>query len=301
LLFGKLFKSLEFESASLLFQKEMLLCWIALLIRFSKWDFRVVLISILFFGNAIRLDLELGQINAFVLVSIVILFDLLERKKNLFLDLSFGLIFSLAVQMKLFALLFVPVLVFRSEWRKLGFGVLLLPLMSIGGVALAHGWSFAVSENVFWLRSLGGSTEELLRADQNVGLLGFLVRSFGLEFGKALWIVSGAGFAAYIWRNRFRPVGWMRDWLLFGVAVFNPLVWSYWILYALPLFSGLEPDFEGAFRRRSRLVRYSGLLAGIFVFSAFNAQHAKWAWSWGLLVGLGFLGFAASRVRSGRA
>jgi hypothetical protein len=149
LLFGKLFKSLEFESASLLFQKEMLLCWIALWIRFSKWDFRVVLISILFFGNAIRLDLELGQINAFVLVSIVILFDLLERKKNLFLDLSFGLIFSLAVQMKLFALLFVPVLVFRSEWRKLGFGVLLLPLMSIGGVALAHGWSFAVSENVF--------------------------------------------------------------------------------------------------------------------------------------------------------
>jgi hypothetical protein len=70
----------------------------------------------------------------------------------------------------------------------------------------------------------------------------------------------------------------MRDWLLFGVAVFNPLVWSYWILYALPLFSGLEPDFEGAFRRRSRLVRYSGLLAGIFVFKENDCSGTDVGW-----------------------
>ena len=301
LLFGKLFQNVDYEIASFVFQKLMLFFWIALFLRFAKRDFRVVLVLILFFGNALRLDLELGQINAFVLLLLAMLFAALERPRRLAEDLPFAAVFSLAVQLKLFALVLVPLLIFTREWRKLFFGLLFLPLMSIGLVAYSSGWEFAVAENRAWIASLFDSTDSLLLSEQNVGVLGVFGKIFGVGIGKAVWLASGVGFAIFLWRNRDRTVPWFRDWLLYGIAIFNPLVWSYWVLYTLPLFATRQIDFEGAFRRRSRGIRIFGLTAAFFTFLAFNGQHARWAWNGGILLGLILLGVVASRVRAGRA
>jgi hypothetical protein len=298
LIFGKVFESVSFEAASVFFSKAMLLLWLVLFLRFARRDFRSVLVAILFFGNALRLDLELGQINALVLFILTLLFGALERERSWPEDLPFGFLFSFAVQLKLFALILIPLLILRREWRKLGLGLALLPLLSIGGVAVEHGWTFALAENRAWIASLRDSTGVLLFDDQNVAALGTFGKILGATGGKIAWLIAGMAFAVYLWRNRARPVGWFRDWLLYAVAIFNPLVWSYWILYALPLFSSRLPDFEGAFRRRSRAARIYGGIAAFFIFFAFNGQHARWAWNGGIFVGLLFLAVAAGKVRT---
>jgi hypothetical protein len=300
LLFGKVFQGVSFESASFFFQKAVLLLWVALFLRFSKRNYRVLLVVLLFFGNALRLDLELGQINAVVLYLLVVLFEALERPSSWREDIPFGAVFSLAVQLKLFAFVLLPLLIFRREWRKLLLGFLFLPLLSIGGVALEQGWAFALAENRNWIVSLTQSTDGLLFSAPNVGALGTFGKILGPVGGTIVWLIAGAAFALYLWKNRRRSVEWFRNRLLYAIGVFNPLVWSYWILYALPLFASRMPDFEGAFRRRSRRARLLGGFAAFFIFVAFNGQHARWAWNGGIFAALIFLGVAASRVRGAR-
>ncbi|GEM_PF-2510269 len=301
LLFGKIFSPFSFETASFIFQKTMLAIWVALFLRFSKRDYRIVLVTILFLGNALRLDLELGQVNAFVLFLLAMLFTILDRPRNLREDVPFGVAFSIAVQLKLFAVIFIPLLIVRREWRKLLLSIFFLPFISLGGVALFHGWDFALSENRAWLASLSESTDALLLSEQNVAALGTFGKLLGLAMGKLLWLATGLGFAAFLWKNRDRPVEWFRDWLLFGIVVFNPLVWSYWILYALPMFASRLPDFEGAFRRRSPSAHFYGGVAATFIFFAFNGQHARWAWNGGIFIALVLMAMAVSKVRTNRA
>ncbi len=298
LLFGKALGAYSFETASAIFQRTMLLVWVALFVKFARKDTAVLFVSLLFFGNALRLDLELGQVNALVLYCLVLLFEALGRPRSWKEDVPFGVLFSLAVQLKLFALVLVPLLVFKREWRKLSLGLLFLPVLSVGLVAFEHGWSFAVAENRAWMSSLADSTDVLLLSEQNVAALGTFGKVFGLALGKLLWIAAGAGFLVYLWRNRTRPVEWFRDRLLYAIAIFNPLVWSYWILYALPLFGTYAREFAGAFRRRSIPIRVGGSLAALLVFAAFNGQHARWAWQGGIFAGLLLLGAAATKVRS---
>jgi hypothetical protein len=178
-------------------------------------------------------------------------------------------------------------------------GIIFLPVVSVGGIALFHGWDFSLAENSAWLRTLFSSTDSLLLSEQNVGLLGVLTKSVGFTVGQVVWIFAGVAFLVYLWQKRARPLDWFRDMLIYSVAIFNPLVWSYWILYALPLAGSKAPDFLGALRRRSPKERVFFVLTAVFVFAAFNGQHAHWAWSGGILCALMLFGVAASRVRTG--
>lgn len=283
LLFGKIFQSMSFESASWAFQKTMLFLWLALFLKFSRRNFKQLLLGLFFFGNALLLDLELGQINALVLLLLSLLFTSLEQESSWKRDLLFALFFSLAIQLKLFCLILIPLLLIQREWRKLALGFLFLPLLSIGGVAASHGLGFALSENVEWIKSLTQSTDELILSDQNVGLLGSGGKILGLFLGKSLWFIFALIFFAYLIRNRGRSIEWFRNRLLYAVAVFNPLVWSYWILFAAALFFERVRDlsFPQDYRYRVLLV-----LGGIFTLAAFNGQHARWAWNGGIFFGL---------------
>lgn len=296
LLFGKVFQSMSFESASWVFQKSMLFLWLFLFVKFSRRNFNAIFFVILFFGNALRLDLELGQINALVLYLLALLFTSLERESSWKRDLSFAFLFSIAIQLKLFCFILVPLLLLQKEWRKLALGLVFLPLLSIGGVAITHGWDFAWHENMEWMKSLTQSTDELLLGEQNVGLLGSLGKLIGLSLAKALWLLAGGGFFFYLVKNRGRPIEWFRNRLLFAIALFNPLVWSYWILFAVPLFIERIKDFS---LPRDLRIRALFFLGATFVFAAFNGQHARWAWNGGILLGLllllGFTTFLAAR------
>jgi len=295
LLFGKAFQSLSFESASWIFQKGMLFLWLLLFLRFAGRNFRHLFIVLLFFGNALRLDLELGQINALVIYLLALLCASLERESSWREDLTFAFLFSIAVQLKLFCLILVPLLLLQKEWRKLGLGFLFIPLLSIGGVALTHGFGFAFTENQAWIASLAESTDELLLSTQNVALLGTVVKVFGLFVGKSVWMISGLAFLFYLFKNRGRPIVWFRNRLLYSIAIFNPLVWSYWILFAIPLFIEKLKDFSLPKDLKSQALIVVGTL---FVFAAFNGQHATWAWNGGIFGALVLLGIARFKKSS---
>ncbi len=305
LLFGKLFQFASFLTASWIFQKAMLLLWFSVVARALGLRPWAIVLWILFFGNALRLDLALGQANALVFFLLLLLFSDLERPSRLVRDVGYGVIFSLAVQLKLFAGIVVLLLIFRRQWRKLFLGLALLPVLSIGGVAIEQGWTFALSENVAWLASLADSTDELLVSSQNVGVLGFFARnasSLGLSLGwaKAAWLLVGAGFLYYLWTERNRPAIWLRNRLLFAISAFNPLVWSYWILFAFPLADEAARGIATVLRN-SRTRRFQTIAAVAWVFLAFNGQHARWAWQGGILVGLILIFTFSIRNKEARA
>jgi hypothetical protein len=307
LLFGKAFSSFSFETASWIFQKGMLALWALLFFRFSERRMTTVFWVLLFFGNALRLDLALGQVNALVIYLLALLFASLERsedvgfqapKRRLLETLLFALLFSFAVQLKLFALILVPVLLLRREWSKLALGIALLPALSIGGVALYSGVDFALAENAAWVRSLSASTDELLVDPQNVAILGTFGKLLGLTAGKALWLVAGAAFFVYLFRSRVRPVRWIRNRSFAAIAFLNPLVWSYWILFLVPLAVEIIQDRKLAsadldLRRGPR--SWFHFIVILFVFGAFASQHAKWAWNGGILIGMALLTAFAQR------
>jgi hypothetical protein len=304
LLFGKAFGNASFEAASGFFRTSMLFLWALLFWRFSGRRPVVALFTLALLWNALRLDLALGQINAFVLYLLALLFASLERKEKRaealaardgpsdlppagrFLeDLLFGLLFSLAVQLKLFCLVLIPVLLLRKEWRKLALSALMLPLLAIGGVALHSGWDFALAENRAWLATLSGSTDELVASEQNVAVLGAAAKALGIGAGKIVWIALGAGWVGWLVRNRTWRVERVREWALGTVALFNPLVWSYWILYLIPVVSAvIERSKPGLLGKRLRIRKWMPAL--LFAGVALKSQHARWAWNGGILAGV---------------
>lgn len=291
LIFGKLFQSLSFETASVVFQKLILLVWFGGFLRIAKMELWGVFFIVLFFGNALRLDLALGQMNALVFALLWTLFGSLERRKSWRVDGIFSVLFSFAVQLKLFSFVLIPLLLFRREWRKFLLGLLFTPLFCLGGMMLFHGPEFALAENTRWLSSLFSSTDELLLSTTNVGLLGVAARAFGLTAGKVVWLLSGIAYLVHLWRNRGRSVEWMRNRLFFAIAFFNPLVWTYWILFAIPLFMEKARLFlEELKTTRSPAIRYwMSLPAVLYILVTFNSQHAKWTWQGGILTALVFV------------
>lgn len=285
LLLGKIFQAFTFETASVVFQKLMLLIWFGGFLRIAKMELWGVFLIVLFFGNALRLDLALGQMNAVVFALLWTLFGSLEHKKSWRVDGVFAVLFSFAVQLKLFSLVLIPVLIFRREWRKLGLGLLFIPLLSLGGVLISHGLDFALAENARWLSSLFTSTDELLLSHTNAGLLGNAVRKLGLIAGKIIWILAGIAYVVHLWRNRDRSLEWMRNRLLLAIALFNPLVWTYWILFSIPLFMEKARSLrdECFAQKVSRNRAWLVLFATLFILVAFSAQHARWTWHGGVL------------------
>jgi hypothetical protein len=295
LIFGKLLLPLSFGVASWVFQKLMLALWAGYFLRCTKLNFAHALLLLLFFGNALRLDLALGQINALVALLLFGLFSGLEAradKKRIFL---FAVLFSFAVQLKLFALILVPVLVLRREWAKLAASLVFLPLLSIGGVALHSGLDFALAENANWIRSLTASTDELLVDAQNVAILGTASKLFGLSVGKFLWLASGIAFLVFIAKGKDRPADWIRNRAFAAIAFLNPLVWSYWILFLVPLAAEILRDPPVALWKKRR---WALAAAALYVWFAFMSQHAKWAWNGGILVAMALVaGIALQRDR----
>ncbi|MBC7387525.1 MAG: DUF2029 domain-containing protein [Cryobacterium sp.] len=297
LLFGKAFSSVSFQTASWVYQKATLFAWVGIFIGLSRGSALKFLLLLLYFGNALKLDLALGQMNAWVLILLLALFTEIDEPKlspahcsfsmRFRKDILFGLLFSFAVQLKLFALVLIPLLLLRREYRKIAFGLLSLPLLSIGGYALSHGFQASLAENSRWLSSLSSSTDVLLLSPQNVGLLGTASKIFGLLAGKAVWGIIGIGFLFALYRGRSRSNEWFRNRLLFAIAFFNPLVWSYWILFTMPLFVEKISRLQ---LPRPKFYRIAFVFTALFVFAAFVSQHATWAWQGGLFAALAILG-----------
>jgi hypothetical protein len=241
----------------------VLLFWLAARVDkarvWSLWAAGVVVFSV-----AIRDELKLGQVNLWPFL--LVLPAWFEGRRTTRADYDargfwIGAAWGLAMQWKLYALLLAPIWLMRRR-AAVFIGAVVVTLLTLGAaLTLAHGWSFAVSENMRWLGSLAASSQTLLVSEYNVSVLGVLgkaARAFGLPFAVwpyVIWLgllIAGLGVLVWVERSNPDPLSmfWSASFAWALVAAVNPLVWPYWQLLAAPLFliyfaRGTERSWRG--------------------------------------------------------
>lgn len=216
------------------------------------------------FSVAIRDELKLGQVNLWPFLLVLPAWFEGRRTSRAEYDARgfwIGVAWGLAVQWKLYALLLAPLWLLRRRAAVFA-GAVAVTLLTLGAaLGIAHGWSFAVAENMRWLGSLTVSSQTLLVSEYNVSVLGVLGKAadaFGLPFAVwpyVIWLgllIAGLGVLVSAERRNSDPrsVFWAASFAWALVAVVNPLVWPYWQLLAAPLFliylaRGTERSWRG--------------------------------------------------------
>lgn len=265
------------------------------------------------FSVAIRDELKLGQVNLWPFLLVVPAWFAGRRPtQSRGFDWNgfwIGVAWGFAVQWKLYAVLLGPLWLLRRRFTVFA-GAIAVTLVTLGAaMALAHGRTFAVEENLRWLQSLTVSSQLLLISTYNVSILGILGKAataIGIPFGAwayLIWLaVLALGLLALAWGEQTASESnarlrwfWPASFIWALVAVVNPLVWPYWQLLTLPLFMlyfarGTEDGWRGdgpvfwivvvAFTlsnwlQNTSFGRYGGGLVGILVLLAGAYYQAR--------------------------
>jgi hypothetical protein len=185
-------------------------------------------------------ELELGQVNLFILFLLILtLYSLLKEK-----ELTAGLLWGCSLFFKPYALVFLPYFLLKKKFRTLSAGI----AVSVAGLvlpAIFYGFkgTFAVLRE--WPATLSKSTSGLLASYDNASLYGFLLKAFpalsrqmsGAVFLAiflllavvVLWIVRASRTSPSI-KN---PEVLESAFLLILIPLFSPLGWNYNYLYSL--------------------------------------------------------------------
>ncbi|HKU42189.1 MAG TPA: glycosyltransferase family 87 protein [Polyangiales bacterium] len=243
-----------------------LLFWLAKRVdRARRWQLWAAGVAV--FAVALRDELKLGQVNLWPFLLVLPAWFAGRKAPDDRWDMRgfwIGAAWGFAVQWKLYALVFGPLWLLRRRPAVFVGAIAVTLLTLVGALALAHGWSFAIAENLRWVDSLTASSQTLLVSTYNVsvlGVLGKLAQQLGVPFGAWAYIVwlalLAAGMAALVWSEQTArdssdalPWFWSASFTWALVAVVNPLVWPYWQLLVLPLFlqyfaRGTERSWRG--------------------------------------------------------
>jgi len=186
-------------------------------------------------------ELELGQVNLFILfILTLMLYSLISRK-----EIRTGFLWGISLLFKPYALVFLPYFLIKKKFRALVAGIaalaagLVLPAIFYG----FKGYSVVLSE---WPATLSKSTSGLLASFDNASLYGFLLKAFpGLsgQLGGAIFLTVFLLLAAVVlWLVRVgRSAPMIKNpevlegaFLLILIPLFSPLGWNYNYLYSLP-------------------------------------------------------------------
>jgi len=120
-------------------------------------------------------ELQLGQINALITFLLVSLIWLLARSKTPAAAAAGGALGGLATALKPYALVFFPYFALRKRWPALGLGLAVLSLATFAP-ALFYGWKGNLIVLGEWKSSLAASTPSLFSSQDNISLIGFLMK-----------------------------------------------------------------------------------------------------------------------------
>ena len=221
-------------------------------------------------------ELGLGQVNLIPVGLLWLFFDQYRKDATWVRVVFVSLALSVAIQFKLFALLAFPFLLFRREWKWLAICSFEIVFCSWFLPALVSGAPFASSEFSSWLTHLFSSTQDLMASRYNASLLGALLKA-GVphSLATAVW---GAGVLAFLgfqfrWKNR-DPLE-SAAWVLLAIVVLNPLVWSYWSLFALPALLWMLGALGVPSRGRQRWFAFAFAAAWVLVTQAHHSYFNR--------------------------
>jgi len=197
------------------------------------WTF---LIELKFLGR----EIELGQVNLFILLLLTSMLYLLLRKK----ESSAGFLWGSSLFFKPYALVFLPYFLIKRKFRALAAG-LAAALIGLSLPAVIYGIRGTLAVLREWPATLSKSTSGLLASFDNASLFGFLYKTFPSVPEQAVGAVLGLIFimlALVVLRmiKKGKEPNAPQDpevlesaFLLILIPLFSPLGWNYNYLYSL--------------------------------------------------------------------
>jgi hypothetical protein len=192
-----------------------------------------VLVEAKFYGH----ELTLGQVNALLLLLLVLMLQALLDDR----PVRAGILLGLITAIKPYGLLFVPYLLLKRRFRATGAAAGSMALLAVAP-ALRYGWweNWVLLDS--WRVSLGRSTPALLTSNDNVSLAGYWAKHLGAE---SPWLAPAIGltalfvlltFAAATWRPEAERRALLIDLsvLMIAMPLLSPLGWDYLFLWSTP-------------------------------------------------------------------
>lgn len=199
-------------------------------------------LTFLIMGRYFLRELQLGQINALItLILLLMIQGMVENDRRLGRkSVDPGAYWGLATALKPYAAVFLPYFVLKRKWRSLaiGLGVLFLTV-------LAPAFFYGLKGNLRllgeWRSSLAASTPFLLGTQDNISIIGFLVKwTSNRSLSLLLYLIILALLAGLVFylltrgKSLVRPVVLEGFLLLSLIPLISPLGWDYTLLSAAP-------------------------------------------------------------------
>lgn len=207
-------------------------------------------------------ELELGQINALIMaVFLSMAWCLVPGGKRPMRgrEAAAGLLWGLATALKPYGVIFLPYFLLKKKWLSAAAGTAVLGL-SLILPAVSYGFSGNLAIHKEWIQSLSRSTPGLLVSQDNISLLGFLSKWFGVSVAAAalfgLLTITLAVLTVFVLRKGSAlacPEFLEIALLLLFIPLLSPLGWDYTFLSALPAVSLLVARFR-IFSRPARIL-----------------------------------------------
>lgn len=188
-------------------------------------------------------EVQLGQINALITFLLLLVAWVLSRptsETSRLQEGAAGLLWGLATALKPYAVIFLPYLVLKKKWRVFVPGFLILGL-SFLMPSLYYGFKGNITVHTEWRASLSLSTPPLLDSQDNVSLMGLLVKWTGAPDVSLVLFLGVVVFLSFLFlylihkgQNRLRPYLLESFFLLSLIPLLSPLGWDYTFLSSAP-------------------------------------------------------------------
>ena len=200
----------------------------------------VTLLAILIVGRYFLRELQLGQINAFLnMLLLVMIWVMIQEDRpdgtSKFMSWA-GILWGLAAALKPYALIFFPYFIIKRKWILLIWGWTFL-LFSLFIPALFYGFKGNIQVLQEWMTTLSLSTPDLLSTQDNISLLGCLMKWTGHQtlsysvFTAAVIGLSGLLFLIVLKGKEKHDASVLESaLLLILIALLSPLGWDYTLL-----------------------------------------------------------------------
>lgn len=245
----------------------------------ATWALRILPAVIM--GKYLLRELELGQINVFILLFMLVSARLLDRSDSSGRsrpETVAGCFWGLATALKPYTLVFLPYLVLRGKFKALAAGTaclaasLLLP-------GFYYGFSGNLSVIGEWIRSLTVSTPHLLTSQDNISVFACAAKHIGNSgsaFALGLGVAGGLalGFLLLVLSGRRLVKSLVLEvfLLLLLIPLVSPLGWDYTLLAGLPAVILLIRNFN-RFPKAGRIALAVGsALMPLFLFDLFGRE-----------------------------
>jgi hypothetical protein len=256
-IFFSLFSLLSYEIAKLIwYLSELIFLYLILILSYKllpsklKKKGAIIVFSLLILAKFYAREIELGQVNIFIILILVLMLVAVLEKK----DVLAGLLWGLTLFFKPYALVFLPYFLLKKRFKLTitGIVVIILGLMS---PVIFYGFKGNIIVLKDWFTTLSQSTSPLLASFDNASIHSFFLNVFpaqktklALAFIMGVILVVTLSFLGMMFLGKKKglkkPEVLEFSFLFILIPFLSPLGWYYNYLYSILAVVFLLNDLE---------------------------------------------------------